>query len=93
MVSKISTAWIQHLGKEEKDKFLELLYNNHSNLILIRLKEIMIREREALEASELLPDYDSASWSHKQAHTNGARQTLKFVEDLLSFTSNKGKHV
>lgn len=87
MDNKIATVWIQNLSAEDKDGFIGMLKNNYNDPILLRLKAIIETKRQALEASERNPsNYDDASWSHKQAHNNGARQMLKYVEDLLSFT-------
>lgn len=83
----IPTLWIQHLSGDEKKKFLEVLQNHSTDLVLLRLKEIVKSKAKALEASERNPEaYGNAAWPYKQAHNNGARQTLKMVEDLLSFT-------
>ena len=86
--SNISTAWTQNLSKEDKENFTNLLMNSYNNAILVKLREIVTKKRLNLEASERTPEtYDVANWSHKQAHNNGARQMLKFVEDLLAFTN------
>lgn len=83
----ISTLWVQDLDSEEKQKFIDYLKNQYENSVLIKLKKIVREKRESLEATERSPEiYGNAAWPYKQAHNNGARQMLKMVEDLLSFT-------
>lgn len=83
----LSTAWLKNLSGEEQQEFKNLITTYHKDVILIRLKEILVEKRTSLEASERNPDvYSNANWSHMQAHNNGARQMLKWVEDLLAFT-------
>jgi acetolactate synthase small subunit len=84
-MTNISSEWIQGITKEDRAGFKEVLFNNTSNLVLTRLREIIKQRGDNLDNIKL-GTYDDSSWSHKQAHINGARQTLKEIEDLLSFT-------
>jgi predicted alpha/beta superfamily hydrolase len=86
-LANISTAWLQAIPKEDKDNFKVVLLNNTNNLVLIQLKAIVQRTIKNIEAEERTEDYHDAAWAFKQAHKNGARQQLKFIEDLLSFTN------
>lgn len=82
----ISTEWLQAIPKEDRDNFKILLLNHNNNAILIRLREIIEQRRNLLDNINL-GSYDDNSWSHKQAHTNGVRQALDDIKDLLSFTT------
>lgn len=86
-MSNIHSLWIQDVkGQEEKDKLIEFLQNHSNDRILTKLKEIIKRKQLSYDALERdTKAYDKASWAYYQAHCNGARQTLKLMEDLLSF--------
>lgn len=78
------TIWTDHLGtQEEKDNFKKGLYNCH--WVFDRLDQILEQKEQALETNEINPVvYDSPSWSFKQAHSNGAKQTLKLIRKLIT---------
>jgi len=80
----MKTEWFGNLKGEERENFkLSIL---SSKIVLDKLQEIvynMYRKEESISDS----DYDSPSWSHKQAHTNGKRQALKQILDLISIES------
>lgn len=83
----IHIGWVKHLRTpEEREKFKQAVQN--SGFVLRVLKALIEEEKEMLRRSETtLEDYESPSWSHKQAFRNGERRGLKFVEDLLDFVS------
>lgn len=86
----IAIDWTKGMDAEKKEKF-ELLLRN-STITLSRLRKILRDRRNSLEASERTPKiYDTPSWAYMQAHNNGFRQGLKYVEDLLSFMDNERK--
>lgn len=82
------SLWTNGLSDSEKEEYKIFLNSMSSNKALVRLKDIVSRKRLSLEASERNPEiYRDNSWAYKQAHNNGARQSLKFIEDLLSFVN------
>ena len=76
----MKTEWFGSLKGEERENFkLSIL---SSKIVLDKLTEIvynMYRKEESINST----DYDSPSWSHKQAHTNGRRDALRQVIDLI----------
>ncbi len=83
----ISTAWLKDLSGEEQKAFKSLMTTYLNDPLLTKLIKIIEEKRLSLEASERNPDiYSNPNWSSMQAHNNGARQMLKWVEDLLAFT-------
>ena len=79
----ISTAWYQGLDDKEK-KDMELLVKS-SGLVLRRLNEILDIELAKNDTSGIsVSNYDTPSWSHKQAHYNGARSTLTLFKKIVS---------
>lgn len=84
-MTKLRMIWTQHLkDQDKKDNFEQALRND--TLVLGRLQEILDIKIEELESQETkLEDYENPSWAAKQAHRNGYKAGLKFVEDLLSF--------
>lgn len=78
------SVWTDHLGTvEEKDNFKKGLRN--CKWLLERLDQILEQKYESLESNEISPVvYDCPSWGFKQAHANGAKQTLRLVRKLIS---------
>lgn len=73
-------SWFGSSKGEEKENFKQNLLN--SKIVLDKLLEIvynMDKEREEVSFN----DYDSPSWSHKQAHTNGYREALRRVIEVI----------
>jgi len=81
----IPVIWTKNCKTEEEKESIESLLRNNVTLIN-RLQAILdekvaeIRDKEVSESV-----YDSPSWSHKQAHTNGFISGMKYVADLLKF--------
>ena len=82
---KLYKVWTDNLKTEdEKERFEQALRND--TLVLGRLQEILDIKLTELESQETkFEDYKDPSWAYKQAHRNGYKSGLKFVEDLLSF--------
>jgi len=82
-------AWYGELKKDEDKKKLEEVIR-HSTVALGRLKEIVEGNISSSERQETrMSEYDSASWSHKQAHRNGYRQAMFEMKELLSFLDQR----
>lgn len=77
------TIWFQDLKtSKEKEDFVNTLLN--SQKVLDKLREIVYNmsiDREKVKST----DYDSPSWSHKQAHFNGEQAAYQKILDLLEF--------
>lgn len=86
MRARFNTKWTKHLRDEaERLQFEKTI--KASRTALDRLAQILREELEVLNNQEAsLTDYDSAAWSHKQAHRNGQRAFAKTVLDLLTFS-------
>lgn len=83
MTSRLNTAWTQLFKDEDKLKEFETYFLNSSRLINA-LMEIIRRKKEVLDRKELTEEmYDSPSWAAKQAHLNGAKAELRFIESLF----------
>lgn len=80
MTDKVKLVWLSHIkDKDEKAGFKQRILANQE--LWDRLKQIM---EDKLEGKEMTyDDYDSPSWSHKQAHANGYREALFELYDLL----------
>lgn len=84
----INLLWTKNMGQKEKEAFETLLRNN--TIIVRRLLEILAERKEEYERREISKtEYDNPSWAYKQAHTNGAKTELKFIESL--FKLNEGE--
>ena len=75
-------ALLRGLSDKEKEEFKRLLV--HSDLIR-RVVEI-VKEWKKEEETVQKIDYDSASWSHKQADKNGA---TRFANKVLTLLDHK----
>lgn len=82
--SNLKTDWFRDLSEKEK-KDLEFVLRNNTILIQAFL-DILTRYEKEEERSEItLDQYDSPSWSHRQADRNGARRALNKVRSLFTF--------
>lgn len=75
---------LRGLPEKEKEEFKRLLI--HSALIR-RTVEILKKWKEEEEVVDKV-DYESASWSHKQADRNGAVRSLSKILQLLDHVEN-----
>lgn len=80
----ISVDWTKNLSdKKDKQEFEQIVRN--SITVLNRLREIIIEYDTALTKSELnRENYDSPSWSHKQADAIGERRGLRRILNLIT---------
>lgn len=77
----ISSEWFAKCeSDEEKEELKDYLLN--SSRLLDQLKQ-MIQRRYDQEWGAKVTDYDSASWSHKQAHKNGRLDAYEEIFKLL----------
>ena len=90
-MSNLPIEWTKHIKdavkKEEFEKTIRA-----SQTIVSRLIELLDEQISGLDKQETsISDYETPSWSEKQAHRNGQRSTLRRLKDLLSpITPNKG---
>ena len=76
--------WTQGLPEKEAEELKAILKLEANSKVWKRLLKIVQTKAERLEASERSPSvYDNPNWAYMQAHNNGARQTLSFIEKLL----------
>lgn len=80
---RIKSVWTQGLNPAEK-KEMEELVRSSTNL-LDRLDKILYNMQESKETT-VLADYDSPSWSHKQAHQNGQLDIIRQLRSLLKIS-------
>lgn len=85
MRNRFSSRWTKNLTEQaDKERLQKTILG--SRVALDRLKELIEEEVKALDNQEAsLTDYDSPSWSHKQAHRNGERGFAKKIIELLTF--------
>lgn len=77
----INSAWIRDAKtEEERERIYKEVIN--SNFLLDKLRKICYNISIELEEVSS-PDYDSASWSHKQAHRNGQLDILRKLNKIL----------
>lgn len=81
MQAKASELWFKGLNPEEREEMRLLLVNNEK--LLDKLKEILYNIQVKKETS-VLDDYDTPSWSHKQAHQNGEAAAIRKILDIIT---------
>lgn len=79
---RVKAPWYQGLNSKEKEDFVNTLLS--SQKVLDKLREIVYNMSINEEKVKTI-DYDSPSWSHKQAHLNGKLEAYRTVLDLLTF--------
>lgn len=83
-MTKLPLVWSKGLNQKDIEA-LEYVLRNNSILIpkLLEIIDQMLDEESRSETT--LSDYDSPSWSHKQADRNGARRAYKRIKSLFSY--------
>lgn len=81
MIQKIDERWFAGIPSEEREKFKVEVLN--SKKVLDKLGKILYNMEESLRSVKER-DYDSASWSHKQAHLNGESDMVRRVIELIT---------
>lgn len=82
----IQTQWLADLKGPERDQFKQTVIG--SKKVLDKAREIVyniVKEAEKVRIS----DYDSPSWSHKQADQNGYVRALREVMLLLEVNPDR----
>lgn len=80
---KINESWLRGLSGQEREEMKQLVLN--SEKVLDKLDK-MLYNMQVKKSETVLTDYDTPSWSHKQAHLNGELAALKRVRDLVTIT-------
>lgn len=80
--TRVKTPWLQGLNSKEQEEFTNTLLS--SEKVLDKLRKIVYNMCINEEKVKTI-DYDSPSWSHKQAHMNGKLEAYRTVLDLLTF--------
>ena len=79
---RLKTAWFQDLPKADQENFKQLVLS--SEKVLDKLRKIVYNMSIEEERVKTI-DYDSPSWSHKQAHLNGKAEAFREIMNLLDF--------
>lgn len=80
--------WFSNLPKDKQEEFKRTVLN--STLVLDKAKEI-VYNMSITESQVGTTDYDSPSWSHRQADRNGYLRALREVVDLLNVSDRETK--
>lgn len=76
--------WTNGLDADQKEKFLQALFG--SNIVVERLKEILVEQYESIERSETSDEhFRTPEWATRQAYFLGKKKQLKILLDLFNF--------
>lgn len=81
MARSFPPNWFNGLSKKDAD---DLETNLKNSQIVEILRKIIASECQSISKATS-SDYDTPSWSHKQAHRNGMVEALRKIEKLLTF--------
>lgn len=76
--------WFRGMKPDDKDRLLNSLKNSE---LSEKIQEILKTFERELTMNKA--DYDSPSWSHKQAHYNGMREAYNRIQKLFDHKENK----
>lgn len=77
----VASEWFGKCATDEEKEELKMYLLNSSRLF--DLLKSMIQRRYDQESGAKIVDYDSTSWSHKQAHKNGRIDAYEEIYRLL----------
>ena len=82
--------WTSHIRDQDRKKtFANTILN--SRVISDRVRVILDEELALLTKTEGSDNYESPSWSHKQAHRNGHYRALALMRQLFDFDHEEPK--
>lgn len=80
----INPLWLRNVPEDKHESYEQAI--RASTIIVRRLKEILRDWEDDLDRADVkINDYDTPSWSFKQAHRNGDRSRIRKLRDLLTF--------
>ena len=83
LTPRLKLEWLKDLKTDkEREEFKQYVLS--SQKVLDKLREIVYNMSINEEKVKTI-DYDSPSWSHKQAHLNGKQEVYRTLLDLLTF--------
>lgn len=83
-MQSLPTTWLKNKTKAEQEAITSLLSNSSSLCnALVEILDQLDAEEQRVELNQ--DEYDSPSWSHKQADRNGARRAYRRIKALFSF--------
>lgn len=81
-MQRVSELWFKGAKTpEEREQIKKMVLSNE--ILLDKLRKILYNIQESKRGS-VLEDYDTPSWSHKQAHLNGENAMLEKVIKLVT---------
>lgn len=81
MQHNIAEVWLHGLKGEDREKMKAFVLAN--TILLDKLAKILYNMQVRSE-STVLSDYDTPSWSHKQAHVNGFNDAIKKISEICT---------
>lgn len=90
-MKSLPVDWTKDLkSPEDRDSRTKTIYNNSNNEVLMLLKRMVNnRHQHLIDGLISKEHYNTVQWANLMAHTNGERQTLKWLEDLLAFVNDR----
>lgn len=85
---RLKLDWTKDLPASEREDFTKIVLN--SSLAIDKLRKI-VYNRVISGEKVVVDDYDSPSWSHKQADLNGYNRALREILELLDFNGDHDK--
>ena len=79
--SRLKTEWFKDLPPSEQENFKKIVLG--SKKVLDKLSQI-VYNRSIIGDRVATADYDSPSWSHKQAHLNGKLEAYREIIELIT---------
>jgi hypothetical protein len=83
--SKLKTLWFQDLPSSQQDQFKQSVLG--SKIVLDKLGKIVYNMCISGEKVSI-DQYDTASWSHRQAHQNGRNEALREILELITINGD-----
>lgn len=85
ILANIPTAWTSNLRDPKQKQEFEVALRN-STTAITRLLEILDSQESSLESLEnTIDQFNTPSWSERQAWINGKKAQIKSTRDLFNF--------
>lgn len=84
----MQARWFSHLPSSQQEDFKKLVLGSHK--VLDKLLDLCYTTIQNAELTKL-DDYESPSWSHRQADRNGYLRAYREMADLVDLSKSSDK--
>jgi hypothetical protein len=84
-MANLPVVWTKHLKDEKAKKEFEAYLRNSTQLVTVLLNILDDQERSLQSIENSITQFETPSWSERQAWINGRHAQIRAIKDLFNF--------